>query len=167
MSDRRGDNPETAITKQIRWVLSLMRIPYFKHWSGAFSEDGVPDIIGTIPGEGSGDPEGMDYAEAEVLACQVEGGWSSTGKRRPEDVAVALAKEVVRLRARGRAFWCEIKVPGKDLSNDQAAFLEKMKAAGAVAFKATDPHDVIDALTQAGFKAAERIKIQFRGRPEA
>lgn len=49
---KRRENPETPITRGIRQVLRVLRIPHFKHWAGQFSEKGIPDLIGTIPPHG-------------------------------------------------------------------------------------------------------------------
>lgn len=51
---KRKVNPETIITRQIREMLRILKIPHFKHWGGPFSEPGVPDLIGTLPGSGRG-----------------------------------------------------------------------------------------------------------------
>lgn len=48
----RRENPETPITREIRNLLHLLRIPHLKHWGGPFSEKGVSDLIGTLPGPG-------------------------------------------------------------------------------------------------------------------
>lgn len=41
---------ETAITKQVRFFLDVLKIPHFKHFGGPLSPNGIPDIIGTLPG---------------------------------------------------------------------------------------------------------------------
>lgn len=45
-------NPETLLTRQIREVLRLLRVPTTKHWGGPLSEKGVPDLIGVLPPAG-------------------------------------------------------------------------------------------------------------------
>ncbi len=115
---RRGENPETDITKQIRWILDLLKIRHFKHFAGPLGERGIPDLICVIPPD-------------------------------------------------GKSLYIEVKTPTGQVSDEQQAFLDKVRAAGAVAFVARSPHDVINALTAAGFKPAERIKMQFPGRPGA
>lgn len=67
----------------------------------------------------------------------------------------------------GRALYIEVKTPKGRLSEEQEAFLERKRSRGAVAFVARSPHDAIKALATVGFKPAERIKMQFPGRPEA
>ena len=43
---------EAEITKAIKEILKKLKIPFFKHWSGPFSKEGVSDIIGCLPGTG-------------------------------------------------------------------------------------------------------------------
>jgi hypothetical protein len=43
-------NPETVITRQIRDLLKVMRVPHFKNFATLGTAPGVPDIIGTLPG---------------------------------------------------------------------------------------------------------------------
>lgn len=63
----------------------------------------------------------------------------------------------------GRAFWCEIKVPGKKPNPEQFEFLDKMEAAGALSFWCDSPNEFIAQLAAAKFEPATRIKMQFRG----
>ena len=49
---KKRQNPETAITKQIREVLRKMKVPHFKHWGGPFGSKGISDLIGTLPPDG-------------------------------------------------------------------------------------------------------------------
>ena len=63
----------------------------------------------------------------------------------------------------GRAFWCELKTPGKKPTDEQFDFLEKMKTAGALSFWCDNPNDFIAQLAAAKFEPAMRIKMQFRG----
>jgi len=110
----RRKNPETAITRQIRELLKLMRVPHFKHWGGPMGEKGIPDIIGTLPGE--------------------------TG--------------------RGRGLFIEVKTPRGSVQVEQDEFLARMRNAGAVAFVARGPSDLISKLKAAGFEPAARIGLQ-------
>ena len=57
-----------------------------------------------------------------------------------------------------KAFYCEIKRPGGKLSAFQADFLGRMKEAGAIAFKAEKVEDVRDALINAGYQPAKKLK---------
>src|SRR3990167_3201035 len=43
---------ETQITKSIRDLLSVLRIPHWKTWGGFIGQRGIPEIIGVIPGSG-------------------------------------------------------------------------------------------------------------------
>lgn len=109
---KRGPNPETPLTNQIRGVLRLMRVEHFKHWAGAFSEKGVPDLICTLKG--------------------------------------------------GRSFYCEVKVPGKELTDEQAAFLTRFRRANALTMKATSVREVINFLADSGYEPAKRLQAQLK-----
>ena len=112
---KRGPNPETIITNQIKSVLDLMDVEYFKHWGGVFSEKGVSD-----------------------LCCTLDG---------------------------GRSFYCEVKVPGKDLTEKQEAFLARFERRGALVLKATSPMRVIKFLSSHGYEPAKRLLTQFTPSP--
>lgn len=43
---------ETQLTKTIRDVLDILKIPHFKHFGGPLSPKGVPDLIGVLPPSG-------------------------------------------------------------------------------------------------------------------
>lgn len=163
MTPKRGPNPETELTNSIRGVLDMMHVPHFKHWSGPFSEKGVPDLIGTLPGrQSSGAP--MTREKAREMAADLTE--SNGGRLTDVQALVILAIEVERLRARARPFWCEVKMPGKSLAEDQMKFLGRMRAAGAPAFVAYSARDVISELAQIDFQPAIEIERQFTRRPE-
>ena len=63
----------------------------------------------------------------------------------------------------GQALFIEIKTPTGKVSDDQAAFLERYKAAGALAFVARSVEDVIKTLAGAGYSRAEGMFIQLGG----
>lgn len=108
---RRGPrkvNPETILTKQVREVLRLLKVPHRKVWGGPMSDKGIPDLIGTVPGS-------------------------------------------------GRAFYCELKVPGNKPSDEQRAFLAEHAEAGALAFWAEDVKGVVRKLAEAGYEPAQRL----------
>lgn len=105
---KRRENPETPVTREIRGILRQLGVPHIKHWGGPFSEKGVSDLIGTVPGG-------------------------------PQ---------------KGRAFYCEVKVPGKSATAEQAAFLAEHEAAGALCMVGTNGYAVIRALAGAQLPAA-------------
>jgi len=153
--------PETIVTRQLRELLRIMHIPHTKNWAGPLSEVGVSDIFGTLPGVQNPEPQGI--IEAMAVAARVDG-------RRPEsaeDAIMVLARRVVQLEARGRAFYCEVKA-GKGKPNDeQLEFLERHRSAGAVAFVAWNQYDLLQNLIAAGFEPAKRIDMQLGGhKPE-
>ena len=53
---------------------------------------------------------------------------------------------------KGRFFAIEIKLPGKDLTSDQFCFLENLRTAGGIGFKATCLEDVIEGLGLVGLE---------------
>ena len=114
---KRGPNPETVITNQIKGVLDLMRVEFFKHWSGAFSEKGVSDLVCTLRG--------------------------------------------------GRSFYCEVKVPGKELTDEQELFLARFNRAGALVMKATSPREVIHFLARHDYEPAKRLQAQLKPEDES
>lgn len=62
---------------------------------------------------------------------------------------------------RGRALWCEVKVPGKKPTPEQYEFLDKMEAAGALSFWCDSPKEFIAHLADAKFEPAVLIRNQF------
>ncbi len=62
----------------------------------------------------------------------------------------------------GRAFWCEVKRPGQKLSESQEEFLDEMGQAGAIAFMATSPQEVIQFLADSGYEPAKRLASQLK-----
>ncbi len=159
MTPKRGPNPETPVTGQIRAILDMMRVAHFKHWSGPFSEKGVPDLIGVIPGQQT-DGQPMTRTIAREMAMELE----NAKKMTDVQALVVLAAEVIRLRAEGRPLFCEVKVPGKDASEDQEKFLARMRTAGAVTFVAHSAREAVAELAKAGFQEAKRIEGQFEDR---
>ena len=125
-------NPETIITRQIREILKIMRIPHRKHWAGPMSDRGIPDIMGTLPGP----------------------------------TTTSQGDEIAYRHPAGRALWIEIKVRGHRIRPEQLDFIEQMQTAGAVAFFAYSPEDVLRELQKVGFGPAMRIQAQFPGQPE-
>lgn len=103
---------ETEITAQIRNILSLLKVPHFKHFGGPMAQRGVSDIIGTIP-------------------------------------------------PNGRALFIEVKKPGGAVSPEQQEFLDKHSSAGALAFIARSPQEVVEILSSAGYEPAQRVKEQL------
>lgn len=97
-SGRRRENPETSITRQIREVLKIMRVPTWKHWAGTFSQKGIPDLVGTIPGGRAfycevKAPGGTARAEqVSFLADHEAAGAVCLIAYGPRDVVLALAK---------------------------------------------------------------------------
>lgn len=154
----RGENPETLVKRAIRDMLRLLRIPVMNHFGGPMSERGVSDLIGTVPGRILL-PIGYE-SDAWALAKSIKGS-EPIGV---DEVAIILARRVVELEARGSAFWCEVKVPGKDAREDQEAFLAKHREAGALAFVAHDPREVVAALAAFGYQPAKAMSISI-GRP--
>ena len=59
----------------------------------------------------------------------------------------------------GRAFFCELKIPGNRPSPEQRTFLEEHKAAGALAFWADSVVGVVNALKEAGYTPAARLGL--------
>lgn len=156
----RGENPETPITRAIRDMLDLLRIPHFKHASGQFSAKGVPDIIGTIAGRVL--PAITNEADAWALAKSIKGSETSD----PAEATIILARRVVELEARGSAMWCEVKVPGKGPRPEQEDFLARHKAAGGLAFVAHDAREVVAALSAFGYQPAQRMAVSLgQGKP--
>ena len=117
-SGRRGANPETILTKQVREVLNLLGVPHHKNWGGPMGERGVCDLIGVLP-------------------------------------------------PAGRALFIELKKPGYAgvPTEEQTAFLQRRKDAGAVAFWTSSVTGVLNALRAAGYEPALRMRIN--GEPEA
>lgn len=54
MTTERKENPETTLTKQIRALLDLMKVPHLKHFGGPLAQRGVSDLICTLPPTGRG-----------------------------------------------------------------------------------------------------------------
>lgn len=79
----------------------------------------------------------------------------------PGETATVREGIVIHTHPPGRALWIEIKVPGKNLRPEQEEFLDKMREAGALAFVAYGPKDVLRHLSGAGFAPAQRITMQF------
>jgi len=168
------ENPETAITHQIRGLLRTMRVPHFKHFGGPMSERGVPDLIGTLPGRVlpavDTEEQALALAAKLVARSQPEGsppGPAAGAQGWPAWALIALARRVVELEARGRPLWCEVKAGGGTVRPEQEEFLDKMRAAGAVAFPAWSARDLLRELTHAEFEPARRIDIQFKTEPKA
>lgn len=67
----RKQNPETILTKQVREILRLLRIPHRKHWGGPMSPKGIPDIIGTLPGPSMG-PDGNPMSRGRAFYCELK-----------------------------------------------------------------------------------------------
>jgi len=126
---RRGKNPETIITGQIREILKLMRVEHTKNWGGPMSERGVSDIIGTL-----------QEPTVEIAA---------DGKRTEYSA--------------GRSLYCEIKVPGKEATEEQTAFLDRMRSAEAVCIVVHGVRELLSELSKREFKPAERIAAQLIG----
>jgi len=76
-------------------------------------ERGIPDLIGTLPGDSG----------------------------------------------RGRGLYIEVKTPNGTMQVEQDEFLAKMREAGAVAFVARGPADLLGALRKAGFSPAQRLRL--------
>lgn len=67
----------------------------------------------------------------------------------------------------GQSFYCEVKVPGNELTDEQAAFLTRFKRAGAWVMKATSPREVIQFLADKGYEPAKRLQAQLKPGDEA
>ena len=92
-SGGRRVNPETAITRSIRDLLRLLRVPHFKHHGGLGSERGVPDLIGHLPPSGRAlyievkTEKGRSSEEQEAFLQQAaESGAVAVVARSPRDV---------------------------------------------------------------------------------
>lgn len=111
---KRKANPETVLTKEVRNVLHLLKIPNFKHFGGPMSERGVSDIIGTIPGSG------------RALFLELK---APSKMPRPDQIAF-----IVHMKAAGAlAFWAD----------SVAAVVERLAEAGyepAKRFEVTLPN---------------------------
>lgn len=62
----------------------------------------------------------------------------------------------------GRSFYCEVKVPGKELTDEQAEFLTRFKRNGALVMKATSSREVIQFLADSGYEPAKRLASQLK-----
>ena len=105
----RSRNPESILTEQLKSLLRIMHIFFWKNWSGTFSQKGIPDLLGVLPG--------------------------------------------------GRAMLIEVKTPTGRVSPEQEDFLARAREAGAVAFVARSPRDLILGLREAGVVEAKRINL--------
>ena len=110
-------NPETIVTRQVRELLRIMRVPHYKNWGGPMGEKGVSDIIGVLPPS-------------------------------------------------GRAFFCELKAGRGKPTPEQEAFIERMSSAGALAFVAWGPDDLLRELRAAGYEPAFRISLHGEQAPK-
>lgn len=61
----------------------------------------------------------------------------------------------------GKMLLIEVKTPTGVLSPEQGAFLDRFRAAGALAFVARSPEDVVAELAAAGYEPAIRVVAQF------
>ena len=77
------------------------------------------------------------------------------------------AEEIAYSHPAGRALWIEVKVRGSRIRPEQLDFIEQMQTAGAVAFFAYGPEDVLRELQKISFGPAMRIQAQFPGQSEA
>ncbi len=67
----------------------------------------------------------------------------------------------------GRAFFCEVKTPKGKANDEQIAFLDRMRAAGAIAIVVHSAQEMLTRLADSGFEPARRINTQMGGGPNA